>query len=139
MDETGFGKRPDHGKKKSCIFAINCEIEPVWRATTDSHHISLVACISAGTTHTRHLMLSTRAHLNLEASKTFIPNFSDFFKTPKGYMTTSSMVYWVQNILIPYVTDIRKEIGNPSHPLILIMDGLGTHFDPVVMQEFDKI
>ena len=29
MDETGFGRRPDYGKKRSCIFVLNCTVEPV--------------------------------------------------------------------------------------------------------------
>ena len=139
MDETGFGKRPDYGKKKSCVYVVNCDVEPVWRATTETHHISWVACISAAGTCTRHLMLSTRKKLDPEASKTFLPIFTDYFPTKKGYMTTESMIYWVSNILAPYVIGIRQTISNPEHPLVLIMDGLNQHFDDSVMAEFAKL
>ena len=139
MDETGFGKRPDYGKRKSCVYVIDCEVEPVWRATTEAHHISWIACISAAGTHTRHLLLSTRKKLDPEVSKTFLPSFTDYFYTKKGYMTVDSMVYWVQNILAPYVFNIREMIENHDHPLILIMDGLHQHFDERVMVEFEKL
>ena len=139
IDETGFGRRPDYGKKRSCIFVLNCTVEPVWRATTDMHHVSWVACISAGATYTKHLLLSTRARLDPEANKTFLPNFAEYYKTKKGYMTTDAMIFWVRNILAPYVATIRNQIRNPEHPLVLIMDGLGTHFDEEVIKEFDKL
>ena len=128
MDETGFGKRPDYGKRRSCIFNIKCPIEPVWRSSTDNYHISWVSCISAGATHTKPLLITTRVKLDDAATKTFIPKFFDFFRTPKGYQTNASMLYWVTNILTPYVQSIRDEIDNQEHPVVLIMDGLGSHF-----------
>ena len=103
------------------------------------HHVSWVACISAGATYTKHLLLSTRARLDPEANKTFLPNFAEYYKTKKGYMTTNAMIFWVRNILAPYVATIRNQIRNPEHPLVLIMDGLGTHFDEEVIKEFDKL
>ena len=139
MDETGFGRRPEYGKRKSCVFVLNCDIEPVWRAKTESHHISWVACISAAGSYTRHLMLSTRKKLDPEVSKTFLPRFTDYFATKKGYMTIDAMIYWVRNILAPYVLSVRQSIGNPEHPLVLIMDGLNQHFDDSVKEEFEKL
>ena len=49
------------------------------------------------------------------------------------------MVYWVRNILTPYVVSIRQSIGNPEHPLVLIMDGLNQHFDESVKAEFENL
>ena len=139
MDETGFGRRPEYGKVRSCIFHKSCPIDPVWRSQTDNYHVSWVACISAGATYTKPFLLTTRAHLDPEAKSTFIPKFADFFRTPKGYQTQSSMLYWIQNILHPYVQQIRDEIGQQSHPVVLIMDGLGAHFNEEITQELDKL
>ena len=30
MDESGFGKRPDYKKRRSCVFLKNVEIPPMW-------------------------------------------------------------------------------------------------------------
>ena len=122
MDETGFGRRPDYGKRRSCIFHVNCPIEPVWRSQTDNYHISWIACISAGATYTRPFLVTTRAHLDPIAKNTFISKFADIFTTKKGYQTSVSMQHWIRTILGPYVTNIGEEIGNYSHPVVLIMD-----------------
>ena len=139
MDETGFGRRPEYGKMRSCIFHKSCPVDPVWRAQTDNYHISWVACISAGATYTKPLLLSTRAHLDPEAKSTFLAKFADYFRTPKGYQTQASMLYWIQNILFPYVNQIREEIGQKTHPVVLIMDGLGSHFNEEITNELEKI
>ena len=40
MDESGFGTRPDKGKRKKCVFCLDIETTPVWKAATDNYHIS---------------------------------------------------------------------------------------------------
>ena len=95
IDETMFGKRPEYGKRRSYVFHINCPIEPVWRAQTDNYHISWVACISAGVTYTRHLLLTTRSHLDPAASNTFISKFADFFlKQTKNIKLVPQCYIW---------------------------------------------
>ena len=53
-------------------------------------------------------------------------------------MVTENMVKWVQNILIPYVIQIRSEINDENHP-VLIFYNLHQHLADEVMLEFDKI
>ena len=45
FDETGFGKRPEKGKRKNVYIYRNCSGTTYWRETKDQHHITLVACI----------------------------------------------------------------------------------------------
>lgn len=70
---------------------------------------------------------------------TFLSKLAEFYKTEKGYLTKKAMIEWVINCLISYVVSIREEIRKPNHPVVLIMDGLGSHFDDEVMEGFCKI
>ena len=62
FDETGFGRRPDKGKRKSVLVHKDCDVEAFWREQADLHHISLVAAVSAACTAIRPLCLYTHTH-----------------------------------------------------------------------------
>ena len=57
----------------------------------------------------------------------FLNKFADFSTSLKGYLVKGNMIEWVQNILIPYVLQIRSEINNDNHPVVLIFDNLCQH------------
>ena len=139
MDEIGFGRLPHYGKRRNCVYVKNCTVQPVWRAQTDSYHISWVCGITAGGTYIRPLLLTTRATMDPDFDDTFLSTFAEFYQTPKGYLNKQAMIEWIRNCLIPYVISIRDEIRKPNHPFVLIMDGLLCHFDDEVMVEFYKI
>lgn len=72
-------------------------------------------------------------------SQTFLPTFGDFVWAPKGYMVESNMIEWIQNILIPYVVQIRLEINDQNHPVVLMMDNLEQHLTQKVQKELSNI
>ena len=49
------------------------------------------------------------------------------------------MIEWIQNNLIPYVIDIRSQINQDNHPVVLMMDNLSQHFSEKVINELKKI
>ena len=71
MDETGFGKRPDKGKRKNCVYCIDCSTTPVWRADSDLHHISWVGAITGSCEMLRPFIISTRKTHDPEFHSTF--------------------------------------------------------------------
>lgn len=139
MDESGFGKRPDYKKRRSCVFLKNIEIPPMWRADTDNYHVSWVCCINAACSWTRHMFITTRKTMDPDFYATFLNKFADFSTSLKGYLVKGNMIEWVQNILIPYVLQIRSEINNDNHPVVLIFDNLCQHLTGEVMEEIKKI
>lgn len=58
---------------------------------------------------------------------TILPNFGEFVSSPKGYLVQDNMIKCVQEILIPYVLQIREEINQKDHPVILFFDNLYQH------------
>lgn len=139
MDECGFGKRPDYKKRRNCVFHKKCKVQPVWRAETDIYHISWICCVSAACTFTRHMFVSTRKHMDPDFNSTFLPNFGEFVSSPKGYLVQDNMIKWVQEILIPYVLQIREEINQKDHPVILFFDNLYQHLSDPVIKELELI
>lgn len=139
MDECGFGRRPDLGKKRSCVFFENCPIVPVWRADNDSHHITWIGAITASCSLLRPMLISPRKTVDQDINQTFVKKFATIVSTEKGYITNTIMAEWIRNILFPHVENVRKENGNPEAPCILLMDGHGTHIHPDIMKEYDII
>lgn len=117
----------------------NIKIPLLWRTSTDNYHVSWVCCINAACSWTRHMMITTRKHMDPDFDQTFLNNFADFSYSLKGYLVTHNMVEWIQNILIPYVLQVRSEINNENHPVILIFDNLHQHLTDEVKNEFEKI
>ena len=138
MDECGFGRRTNYKKRRTCVFLKNCKVPPAWRGETDNYHVSWVCGIS-GATYTRHMFVSTRKTMDQEFYETFLTKFGEFTFSPKGYLTERNMIEWIQNHLIPYVLQIRGEIGNDNHPVVLMMDNLEQHFTQNVIAELEKI
>ena len=139
MDECGFGKRCNYKKRRTCIFIKKCKVPPSWKGTTDNYHVSWVCGITAGATHTRHMFITTRKTKDPEFHETFLSEFGEFTFSPKGYLIEANMVEWIQNHLIPYVMQIRSDIGNDDHPVVLLMDNLEQHFSEKVISELEKI
>ena len=46
LDEMGFGKRPEKGKRKTVYISTKCDVEALWCERTDPYHISLVAAVN---------------------------------------------------------------------------------------------
>lgn len=139
MDESGFGRRPDYKKRRTCVYRKSVNIPPLWRAATDNYHVSWVCCVTAAATHLRHLFITTRKRMDPEFKNTFLSNFGDFEWALKGYMVESNVIYWVREILIPYVIQTRMDINNENHPVVLIVDNLHQHLTSDVKEEFEKI
>ena len=138
FDETGFGRRPDKGKRKSVIISKKCDVTPYWKETHDLHHISVVSCVTAACTSLPPLFLSTRVRLDPDISDTFFERWAKYYHTQKGYMTQASMIFWIQNILEPYVERIRNHIGKDKMCYI-IADGCTAHLSPEVNSALNSI
>lgn len=138
FDETGFGKRPEKGKRKSVVVYNECKNLPYWREITELHHVSLVACITAACTSLRPLLLSTRKTLDQDINGTFFNRWGSYRCTPKGYINQDSMLYWVKNHLAPYVAAVRNQIGQNQYCAI-IADGCSCHMTSQVQQALNEI
>lgn len=139
MDECGFGKRTNFKKRRSCVYSKRCGVTPVWRGFTDNYHVSWVCAITAGGTYIKHMLITTRKNMDDDFDSTFLSNFADFTFAEKGYMKESNMIDWIRNSLIPYVLQVRSDINQDDHPVVLLLDNLEQHLTDNVYQELEKI
>ena len=139
MDESGFGSRPDKGKRKKCVLVRDCKTTPVWQEKTDGYHISWVAAITASCDMLRPMLITPRKRQDPEFHDTFLPKFADFVYSSSGYQTVETMLYWIDNILTPHVRRVREEIGQPDALVILVMDGLLSHFSEYCVERFNQL
>lgn len=89
--------------------------------------------ITASYTSLSPLCLSPRKKTNKDFNSTFFYKWRHYFNTPKGYMNTESMIFWVGNILKTYVTLIRSIIEEDAL-CVLIGDELKSHINERVEQ-----
>lgn len=138
FDESGFSRRRERGKTKTVYAHKKCSTKPYWREETELHHISLVAAITAGCTYLRSLCLSPRKRFDDDINDTFFNSWGDVYFTPKGYMRTDSMLFWIENILAPYVKFIRDMLGCNAK-CVVISDGCKSHLHESVTDAYDQI
>ena len=138
FDETGFGKRPEKGKRKNVYIYRNCSETPYWRETKDQHHITLVAGISAACTSIRPMLISTRKKLDDDLEKTFFFKWGSYAYTSKGYMTQEVLIQWIENNLAPYVYSIRQCIHG-ANKCVVIADGCTSHYGNEIKDALEKI
>ena len=119
FDETGFSKRPDKGKRKTVFICKNCNVTLYWRKENDIYHISLVACISAECKSLKPLILSTRAKMDKDIDQTFFAQWGEILQNKKGYMTQESMLFWLKEIISPYVNEKRKKLNGKYRCVII--------------------
>lgn len=139
MDESGFGSRPDKGKRKKCVFTKDCKTPPVWREKTDGYHISWVAAITASCDLLRPVLITPRKRQDPEFYRTFLPKFADVIYSQTGYQNNQTMLYWIENVLTPHVKNVREETGNESSLVVLIMDGLLSHFHEECIEKLNEL
>ena len=83
FDETGFGKRPDKGKRKKVYVVKSCEVKPFYRAQTDPNHISVVIAVTAACSDITPLFLSNRKRLDHDLEDTFFFEEQTIFQRQK--------------------------------------------------------
>lgn len=84
------------------------------------------------------LCLTTCKRTDLDFDDTFYYAWGDLCTTPKGYMTTFSMIFWISNILKLYVEFYRKATDE-NLVWVPIIDGCTNHFTDEVIDAFDEI
>ena len=139
FDETGFSKRPEKGIiKKVFIKKKSCNKKPFWRENSDIYHVSLVTTITAACKVLPPLCLSTRKKLDLDINGTFFESWASYYCTPKGYMTQLSMLFWLKEIVSPYVKSVREHLGNDAK-CVIIADGCSAHSSPEINSYLSEI
>ena len=120
------------------VVCTDCNAVPYWRESTEQHHVSLVASITAACTSIRPMLISTRKTMDQEISETFFFRWGSYVSTKKGYMTEQSMLFWINNILAPYVNYIRSTTNGPKH-CVVICDGCSSHYSIEIQKALDLI
>ena len=138
MDESGFSSRPQKDTSQNCCFLSNCPIPPTFREQRDASHISIVGAVSIDGRVLKPMLLSVNKNPPREIRGTFLENSFDWAQTPKGYMTHDSMISWVHDILISYVSQRRAELNDDDLNALLIFDGLKTHLMDDIKDEHNQ-
>ena len=135
MDESGFISRPYKDKKKNCVIRRDCSTHPCFRDSIDGYHISVVAAVTLSGVALTPLLISTTKNPPKEIKNSSLGNKFLWYQTESGYLDTGAMVFWVQNILLPYLHCAESTIPKPVSPLLLF-DNLKSHLATDVLDIF---
>ena len=128
MDESGFSGRIDKGRKRKCVIAKDCTISPAFQEDEGSSQLTIVSTISASADALTPMFITKEVvKINHDFANDSIFARALHFCTKKGYQDESSMVYWIQNCLRPYVCIVQKNLGDENAPVFLIMDNCPSH------------
>lgn len=135
MDETGFIKRYQKASYKKCAYLKALPVKPRFIEKVDSHHISLVGCISLDNMSVKPHIIGTLVNLPEEIRKSPLYTGFNYSCSKKGYMNSKVMVEWLSNTFIPHIKYKRSVYGlEPDTPTLLLMDGLKAHISEEAIQ-----
>ena len=127
VDESGFVQRPNKNTTRNCICLKSCHVAPSFLDENDSNHISIVAGVTLSGQALIPLLISTTEKPPQEVINSPLGNKFFWFKTKSGYLNEEAMLFWLNNIYIPYINSTRSQIEDESAQSLLIFDGLKAH------------
>lgn len=137
VDESGFIKRPLKNKSKNCVFRKDCPTQPCFRDSTDGNHVSVVASVTLSGVALPPLLISTTQHPPKEVRNSPIGNKFLWYCTTSGYLNEEAMIYWIEEVLIPYLKYATKDAKDEVLPLLLF-DNLKAHLTDRVTDLLEK-
>lgn len=139
MDETGFIKRYQKASYKKCAYIKALPVKPRFIERMDSHHISLVGCISLDNMSVKPHIIGTLVNIPEDLKKSPLYTGFNYSYSKKGYMNNKVMLEWLSNTFIPHVNYKRSAYGLPNEaPAILLMDGLKAHISDEAVQLMER-
>jgi hypothetical protein len=102
-------------------------------------HVSLVATVTLGGQALTSLMLTTTDLPFKGEELVILRRTFAAYRTARGYMTVASMMFYLNQIVAPYVMFLRVTRHDPALMVYLVMNSHGTHNTPGVLQEMTRL
>ena len=139
FDETGFHSRIDKGSKRKCVCMKGPGPEPKFRESSQSTTVSLVATINMMGEALTPLFLCKESVQFRSRGLQLLKNRLFIFQTQKGYQTEDSMLFYLDNVIQPYIYRVQEEVTDSSAKVYLIMDQCSSHMTPKVKETVKRM
>lgn len=139
MDESGFSKRPDKNTIRNCNCIKRCSITPSFLDENDGNHISIVAGVTFSEQALKPLLIYNTQQPLKEVFNSPLRNSFLWCKTARGYLNEEAMLFWLQNIYLPYLDHAKSIINDLNAQALLICDSLKSHQTDKVSELLEKI
>lgn len=121
MDETGMPLDPTPPK----VVSIRGTKHPISTTTGDKSQITVAACCSAGGYSMPPMVIFDRQRLKAELTKGEVPG-TLYGLSKTGWMDSDLFNLWFTKHFLLYAP--------PTRPILLLLDGHSTHFNPVTIE-----
>lgn len=81
--------------------------------------MSVVAAVTLCGTDLTPLLISTTQNPPKDVRDSTLGNKFLWFQTKSGYLNSRAMIFWIKNILIPYLDSSSSTIDKEISPLLL--------------------
>ena len=133
LDETGFISRPNKNKAKYCVFRKDCNTHPCYSDCNDGYHVSVLAAVTLSGISLKPLLISQTEKPPKIVTDSILGNTFSWYYTESGYLNAGAMIYWIKEILIPYLEIITSTCDFEITPLLLF-DNLKSHLTDEVIE-----
>ena len=135
LNEVGLCQRPDKGRRRRVVALKSVQREPSFREEEDGTHVTFTAAVNLAGQPLRPHFLGTAALKFRERDLWLLSDSFSYERTAKGRQTLASFTNYAHTILAPYVESVRKEIGDDTAKVYLIMDNATVHNIETVLEE----
>lgn len=136
LDETGFGGSTSKRMKSVKVIVPkdhqgDLHVQDV---ELTSHITSLVGITAAGTM-LQPCSIITRETEHPDGSKCPYYNKMKIYSTTNAFITRNVFESYFGDVVFPYITKIRSQIGSTNEPAIIIYDGLKGHLSDHIFSQ----
>jgi hypothetical protein len=128
LDETGFGSsKGGHVPSRKVIVPRGHQGQPSFCHYVESHFVSALCAISLAGNVLRPGLITVRNTDHPDGGK--LPYFSSCvrYSSERAFITRRIFTDYLAQVVLPYITQKREEIGAPLAPVFLMFDGHRSH------------
>ena len=125
VDEVGLCTRPNKGRKRRVVSSI--QRVPTFKEEQDGSHITMTSCVSLFGQSLTPLLLGINAFSCKSSDLYAMTNEFLYLRTKKGRQTKETFIFYCNEVLKPYVQNIRSELKDENAKVFLVLDNASVH------------
>ena len=130
IDETGFGASKSGRVKSTRVFVPKGYDGRVYVASeAEKHYVSAICSITASGSMLPPGLVIKRKTLPSDLETLPIGSKTPIYTAEKAFVTRKIFQAYLADVVVPYIEETRKRLGDENARAVIIWDGHSSHFD----------